>query len=104
MMLACQSCTNSHEAGCEAGGGARGQGWLGHPETEPGNHSGQGAPAQEQDNRPGVSLLLSTPDPHCRPGQLRKACGDLLVRLCAAPESSVCPIPPSQDTHCGGKP
>lgn len=58
MMLACQSCTNSHEAGFEAGGGVGIQGWLGHPEMEPGNHFGQGAPAHEQDTQPGISLHL----------------------------------------------
>ena len=84
VMLAWQSCTNSHEAGCEAGDGARVQGWLGPPETEPGNHSEQGAPDQGQDNQPGISLSLSSPDPPCRPEQLRKACSDLSVRLCAA--------------------
>lgn len=101
-MLAWQSCTNSHEAGCEAGDGARVQGWLGPPETEPGNHSEQGAPDQGQDNQPGISLSLSSPDPPCRPEQLRKACSDLSVRLCAA---RLCvPHSLSQDTHCGGKP
>lgn len=78
MMLACQSCTNSHEASRHAGGGARVQG---HRETEPGNHSGQGAPAQEPDNQPGISLHLSTPDPYCKAGQLRPACGPFQVRL-----------------------
>lgn len=32
MKLACQSCTNSHEVSFKAGGGARVQGRLGHPE------------------------------------------------------------------------
>lgn len=74
MMPACQSCTNSHEAGCKAGGGAGIQGWLGHPEPEPGNHSGQGAPAQGQDTQSGISL-------HGFPFLPRPLCGYLLVSM-----------------------
>lgn len=76
MMPACQSCTNSHEAGCKAGGGAGIQGWLGHPEPEPRNHSGQGAPAQGQDTQSGISLhsfpFLPGPRQLCRdlPGSM----------------------------------
>lgn len=76
MMPACQSCTNSHEAGCKAGGGAGIQGWLGHPESEPGNHSGQGAPAQGQETQSGISLHSFPFLP--RPRQL---CGYLLVSV-----------------------
>lgn len=101
-MLAWQSCTNSHEAGCEAGDGARVQGWLGPPETEPGNHSEQGAPDQGQDNQPGISLSLSSPDPPCRPEQLRER------PAVTSQSGSVLPVcvphSLSQDTHCGGKP
>lgn len=89
MTLACQSCTNSHEAGCKAGGGARVQGQLGHPETKPGNHSGRGAPAQKQDAQAGISLPLPAPAPHSRPGHSRKASSDLSVWLCAA-QSPLC--------------
>lgn len=103
MVLACQSCTNRHEVGCTAGGGARVQGWLGHSETEPGNPSGQGAPAQEQDTQPGVSLHVPTPAPHSRPGQERKARADLPISGARCP-ASVCPTPPCQDTHCSGQP
>lgn len=84
VMLAGQSCTNSHEAGCGAGGEARVQGWPGHPETKPGNHSGQGAPAQERDTRAGISPHLPTPAPHSGPGLLGKACSELSVWLHAA--------------------
>lgn len=70
MMPACQSCTNSHEAGCKAGGGAGIQGRLGHPESEPGNHSGQGASAQGQDTQSGISLhgfpFVPRPRQSCR--------------------------------------
>lgn len=75
-MPACQSCTNSHEAGCKAGGGAGIQGWLGHPESKPGNHSGQGAPAWGQDTQSGISFH-GFPSLH-RPGQ---SCGHLRVSV-----------------------
>lgn len=95
-MLACQSCTNSHEAGCRAGGEARVQERPGHPETEPGNHSRQGAPAQEQDTQPGISLHLPTPAPHSRPGRLGKAQNDLPVWFCAAPRLLCAPCFPAR--------
>lgn len=96
MMLACQSCTNSHEAGCRAGGEARVQAWLGHPETEPGNHSGQGALVREQDTQAGISLHLPTAASHSGPGCLGKACGELSVWLCAGPSLLGAPCFPAR--------
>lgn len=102
MMLACQSCTNSHEAGCKTGGGARVQGWLRHPETEPGNHSsreplpGAGHPARDLPTP-------AHPSPTLQAWAVEEARSDLPSWLCAA-RSPAYPSPPGRDTHCGGQP
>lgn len=102
MMHACQSCTNSHEVGCKTGGGASVQGWLRHPETQPGNHSsreplpGAGHPARDPPTP-------AHPSPTLQAWAAEEACSVLPAWLCAA-QSPAYPSPPGQDTYCGGQP